>query len=82
MSDDIQPTTHWSNSCMTIIKVLSVVFLLLSLLFLAIAGANFAVLGAIFSDSEWEGTLRAAPLARAAGLCRRVLIINRLTTPS
>ncbi|MBM6778349.1 hypothetical protein H6A16_02410 [Collinsella tanakaei] len=59
MSDDIQPTTHWSNSCMTIIKVLSVVFLLLSLLFLAIAGANFAVLGAIFSDPEWEGTLRA-----------------------
>lgn len=59
MSDDIQPTTHWSNSCMTIIKVLSVVFLLLSLLFLAIAGTNFAVLGAIFSDSEWEGTLRA-----------------------
>lgn len=59
MLDDIQPTTHWSNSCMTIIKVLSVVFLLLSLLFLAIAGANFAVLGAIFSDPEWEGTLRA-----------------------
>lgn len=59
MSGDIQPTTHWSNSCMTIIKVLSVVFLLLSLLFLAIAGANFAVLGAIFSDPEWEGTLRA-----------------------
>lgn len=59
MSDDIQPTTHWSNSCMTIIKVLSVVFLLLSLLFLVIAGANFAVLGAIFSDPEWEGTLRA-----------------------
>lgn len=59
MSDDIQPTTHWSNSCMTIIKVISVVFLLLSLLFLAIAGANFAVLGAIFSDPEWEGTLRA-----------------------
>lgn len=58
MSDDIQPTTHWSNGCMTIIKVLSVVFLLLSLLFLAIAGANFAVLGAIFSDPEWEGTLR------------------------
>lgn len=66
MSDDIQPTTHWSNSCMTIIKVLSVVFLLLSLLFLAIAGANFAVLGAIFTDPEWEGTLRAVVFGAVA----------------
>lgn len=60
MAEELHPTTHWSNSCMSVIKAMSVVFLILSLIYLAIAGANFAVLGAVFIDVEWAGTARAA----------------------
>lgn len=60
MSEELHPAAHWSNSCMTVIKGMSGVFLILSLIYLAIAGANFAVLGAIFVDAEWAGTARAA----------------------
>lgn len=60
MSEELHPTTHWSNSCMSVIKAMSVVFLILSLIYLAVAGANFAVLGAVFIDAEWAGTVRAA----------------------
>lgn len=60
MAEELHPTTHWSNSCMSVIKTMSVVFLILSLIYLAVAGANFAVLGAVFIDAEWAGTARAA----------------------
>lgn len=66
MAEELHPTTHWSNSCMSVIKAMSVVFLILSLIYLAVAGANFAVLGAVFIDAEWAGTARAAAFGGVA----------------
>ena len=51
---------------MSVIKAMSVVFLILSLIYLAVAGANFAVLGAVFIDAEWAGTARAAAFGGVA----------------
>lgn len=56
MPDTARSTVHWLRGCMILIKIASILFLLAGLLYLAIAGANFAVMGAIFFADEQTGT--------------------------
>lgn len=56
MPDTARSTVHWLRGCMILIKIASILFLLAGLLYLAIAGANFAVMGAIFFADEQAGT--------------------------
>ena len=56
MPDTARSTIHWLRGCMILIKIASILFLLAGLLYLAIAGANFAVMGAIFFADEQTGT--------------------------
>lgn len=56
MPDTARSTIHWLRGCMILIKIASILFLLAGLLYLAIAGANFAVMGAIFFADEQAGT--------------------------
>ncbi len=57
MSNAAYSETHWPRLCMLLIKIISIVFLLGSIIYLGISGANFAVLSAIFFEEEWQGTL-------------------------
>ena len=48
---------RWSDGCLTLLKVASGILLVASLIYLAVAGANYAVLGAVFFESEQMGTV-------------------------
>lgn len=48
---------RWSDGCLTLLKVASGILLVASLIYLAVAGANYAVLGAVFFEGEQMGTV-------------------------
>lgn len=48
---------RWSDGCLTLLKVASGILLVASLIYLAVAGANYAVLGAVFFEREQMGTV-------------------------
>lgn len=48
---------RWSDGCLTLLKVTSGILLVASLIYLAVAGANYAVLGAVFFEGEQMGTV-------------------------
>ena len=59
MPDDIRSNDveRWLHVSMLAVKIVSFALICASMLFLAVAGANYAVLGAIFFDAEYQATV-------------------------
>lgn len=57
MLDSIHPEQRWLHSCVLLLKVVSVAFLLASALYLIFGGINYAVVDAIFVDAQRRGTM-------------------------
>lgn len=59
MPDDIRSNDveRWLHVSMLAVKIVSFALICASMLFLAVAGANYAVLGAIFFDAEHQATV-------------------------
>lgn len=59
MPDDIRSNDveRWLHVSMLAVKIVSFALICASMLFLAVAGANYAVLGAIFFDAEQRATV-------------------------
>lgn len=59
MPDDIRSNDveHWLHVSMLAVKIVSFALICASMLYLAVAGANYAVLGAIFFDAEHQATV-------------------------
>lgn len=56
-SADSSSSRRWSDACLALIKAASVAFILAGLVYLGIAGVNYAVLGAVYFESEQAGTV-------------------------
>ena len=56
-SADSSSSRRWSDACLALIKAASVAFILAGLIYLGIAGVNYAVLGAVYFESEQAGTV-------------------------
>ena len=56
MSEDKQSIEHWLHVSMLAIKIVSFALIIAAMLYLVVAGANFAVLGAIFFEEEYQAT--------------------------
>lgn len=48
---------RWSDSCLALVKAISIILLIACLVYLAVAGMNYAVLGAVFFEGEHAGTI-------------------------
>lgn len=48
---------RWSDSCLALVKAISIILLVACLVYLAVAGMNYAVLGAVFFEGEHAGTI-------------------------
>lgn len=57
MTDFEDRSDRWSDICLALIKAIAIILLIASLVYLAVAGMNYAVLGAVFFDSEQPGTV-------------------------
>ena len=59
MPDDIRSNDveRWLHVSMLAVKIVSFALICASMLYLAVAGANYAVLGAIFFDAEYQATV-------------------------
>lgn len=57
MPDADRSLTRWSNVCMLSIKIVSIVMLIAGMLYLVVAGANLAVVGAVFFEEERQATI-------------------------
>ena len=56
-SADSSSSRRWSDASLALIKAASVAFILAGLVYLGIAGVNYAVLGAVYFESEQAGTV-------------------------
>lgn len=57
MSDREGWQNRWQSGCLTLLKIASGILLAASLIYLAVAGVNYAVLGAVFYEGEKMGTV-------------------------
>lgn len=56
MSESMRRSSQWVDVCMIGAKIVSYMLIVVGMLHLVVAGANLAVLGAIFFDAERQGT--------------------------